>query len=37
MKHHIESLLILVSFLAFGLTALFGVGIITLAIEVLSK
>jgi len=37
MKHHIESITILVVFLAFGLFALFGVGILTLAIETLSK
>jgi hypothetical protein len=37
MKHHIESLILLVSFLAFGILSLSVVGLITLAIEVLSK
>jgi hypothetical protein len=37
MKHHIESVLIIASFLAFGLLSLSSVGIIVIALEVLSK
>ena len=37
MKHHIQSIAIVVSFLAFGLVSLFGVGIVVVALEVLSK
>jgi len=37
MKHHIESILIIASFLAFGFLSLSAVGIIVIALEVLSK
>jgi hypothetical protein len=37
MKHHIESLMIITSFFAFGLAMLFIVGTLTLAIETLGK
>jgi hypothetical protein len=36
MKHHIESAIILLSFLALGMFALFGVGTIVLAMEACS-
>lgn len=37
MKHHFDALVLLVSFLAFGILSLSVVGLIVLAIEVLSK
>jgi hypothetical protein len=37
MKHHIQSALILASFLAFGFLSLCSVGIIVIAMEVLSR
>jgi hypothetical protein len=37
MKHHFDTLILLVSFLAFGILSLSVVGLIVLAIEVLSK
>jgi hypothetical protein len=37
MKHHIESLLILVAFLVFGILSLSTVGITVIALEILSK
>lgn len=37
MKHHIESAFILTQFLASGMVALFGVGMIVLAMEAFSR
>jgi hypothetical protein len=37
MKHHIESVLIIASFLAFGFLSLSAVGLIVITLEILSK